>query len=159
MDRRDFIKATSAGLLSASLPSAYAAPQLKPSQFPQSYPMNNDIRGDLVFSREEFQRRYDLIQASMDQQGIDCLVVTGNNGWYQGEAANLRYVMGDAIYLDPAYVVIPHKGEPILLYKSSKLLKMAPKAPIKKAHLPNGPSCPTNLSASCTTRDAPRPST
>jgi|GEM_PF-1067379 len=126
MNRRDFMKVTSAGLVAGSLAPTSARSSMARNKFPQKFNMPYADEGELVFSAEEYKRRYSNIQAAMEEQGLDCLIITGNEGWYQGEAANLRYVMGAGIRLDPNFVVFPVKGEPVLLYKTSPVLQRTP---------------------------------
>jgi Xaa-Pro dipeptidase len=65
----------------------------------------------LIFSPEEYLRRYDLIQDMMAEAGLDVLLVRGPE--------NITYVSG---YETPGYykyhcVVIPKDGEPIFLVR------------------------------------------
>ena len=79
--------------------------------------LEKDIAGDLTFSREEYQRRYEKIRAAMDRRGLVCLVITGNTGWFNGEQANLRYVTGLDVWLEPLFAVFPLEGDPVVFYK------------------------------------------
>lgn len=80
----------------------------------------DDIEGDLEFSPREYEQRYAKIRASMEAQGIDCLIITGAQTWYRGDEANLLYVSGIGVRLEPPFVVLPLKGQPISYYKESK---------------------------------------
>jgi Xaa-Pro dipeptidase len=65
----------------------------------------------LAFSPEEYARRYDVIQAAMEKQGLDALLVRGPE--------NITYVSG---YESPGYyryhcIVIPKHGEPIFVVR------------------------------------------
>ena len=65
----------------------------------------------LIFSPEEYIRRYDLIQARMAEQGLDALLVRGPE--------NITYVTG---YETPGYykyhcVVMPRGGEPVFMVR------------------------------------------
>jgi Xaa-Pro aminopeptidase len=79
--------------------------------------LEKDIAGDLTFSREEYLRRYDKIRAAMDRRGLVCLVITGNTGWFNGEQANLRYITGLDVWLEPLFAVFPLEGDPVVFYK------------------------------------------
>jgi Xaa-Pro dipeptidase len=65
----------------------------------------------LIFSPEEYIRRYDEIQARMAEQGLDALLVRGPE--------NITYVSG---YETPGYykyhcIVMPKDGEPVFLVR------------------------------------------
>ncbi|MEE8498966.1 MAG: Xaa-Pro peptidase family protein [Kiloniellales bacterium] len=72
----------------------------------------------LVFTPEEYLRRYDLIQDKMAQAGLDALLVRGPE--------NITYVSG---YETPGYykyhcIVIPKDGEPIFLVRDFEWINM-----------------------------------
>ena len=94
--------------------------------------LDKDIAGDLTFSRGEYLRRYEKIRAEMDKRGLACLVVTGNTGWFNGEQANLRYVTGLEIWLEPLFVVFPLKGDPVVFFKQGVFAQrgLSPTAPV-----------------------------
>ena len=65
----------------------------------------------LAFTPEEFVRRYDVIQAAMDRQGLDAVLARGPE--------NITYCSG---YETPGYykyhcVVVPKDGEPVFLVR------------------------------------------
>ena len=94
--------------------------------------LDKDIAGDLTFSRAEYLRRYEKIRAGMEKRGLACLVVTGNTGWFSGEQANLRYVTGLEIWLEPLFVVFPLKGDPVVFFKQGVFAQrgLSPAAPV-----------------------------
>ena len=94
--------------------------------------LDKDIAGDLTFSRGEYLRRYEKMRAAMDRRGLACLVVTGNTGWFNGEQANLRYVTGLDIWLEPWFAVFPLQGDPVVFYKQGVFSQrgLSPTAPI-----------------------------
>ena len=118
MERRHFIKTLAAGAAAASAVSATgaqaAAPASASAQAPASAAkLDADIAEDLLFSQAEYDRRYRNIRAGMERLGIDCLVVSGNREWREGELGNLRYV-GVDIDWEPTYVILPKQGTPIV---------------------------------------------
>lgn len=80
------------------------------------YPIaRNDYRWP-TFSDAEFNRRHKLIAEFMDQRGLDCLLIAGNNGIWERGWANVRWVsnyMG-SMELD-SFVIFPRKGDPTVL--------------------------------------------
>ncbi len=69
------------------------------------------VHDRLAFSPEEFVRRYDLVQASMEEAGLDALLIRGPE--------NITYFIG---YETPGYyryhcIVVPKKGEPVFLVR------------------------------------------
>ena len=65
----------------------------------------------LIFSPEEYVRRYDSIQAVMVEQGLDALLVRGPE--------NITYVTG---YETPGYykyhcIIMPKHGEPVFMVR------------------------------------------
>lgn len=79
-----------------------------------------DIQGDLEFSPSEYERRYEKIRDAMEALGLDCLIITGAQTWYRGDECNLLYVSGVGVRLEPPFVILPLKGQPISYYKESK---------------------------------------
>jgi Xaa-Pro aminopeptidase len=65
-------------------------------------------------SQHEIERRYRNLRATMAAQGVDALVVCGNQ--YAGFEGGVRYVSGFEIVHRYAYVLLPMEGEPILLF-------------------------------------------
>ncbi|TIV88700.1 MAG: aminopeptidase P family protein [Mesorhizobium sp.] len=84
-------------------------PTVRPTARGYHLPMISHDR--LAFSPEEFVRRYDLIQSSMDDLGLDALLVRGPE--------NITYFSG---YETPGYyryhcIVVPKDGEPVFLVR------------------------------------------
>ncbi len=65
-------------------------------------------------SPSEIQRRYDNLRAKMREQGIDALIVCGNQ--YAGFEGAVFYASGFEIVHRYIYVLIPLRGEPTLLF-------------------------------------------
>ncbi len=65
-------------------------------------------------SSGEIQRRYKNLRAAMAAQGVDALVVCGNQ--YAGFEGGVRYVSGFEIVHRYAYVLLEAEGEPTLLF-------------------------------------------
>jgi Xaa-Pro aminopeptidase len=74
--------------------------------------------GQRRFSADEFARRHNKIREIMQFRGIDCLIITGNTGQNQSNAADVRYVT-DLAAADGMYVLFPLAGQPICLVPSS----------------------------------------
>lgn len=71
----------------------------------------------LLFSRDEFARRHRNIREIMQRRGIGCLIVTGNTGLNQSNAADIRYITGLAA-ADGTYILFPGAGDPVYLVPS-----------------------------------------
>ncbi len=65
-------------------------------------------------SEHEIQRRYRNLRAAMAAQGVDALLVCGNQ--YAGFEGAVRYVSGFEIVHRYAYVLLPMEGDPTLLF-------------------------------------------
>jgi Xaa-Pro dipeptidase len=65
-------------------------------------------------SQEEIDRRYRNIRAAMEREGLDALIVCGNQ--YAGFEGAVLYVSGFEIVHRYVYVVLPLKGEPTLVF-------------------------------------------
>jgi Xaa-Pro aminopeptidase len=68
-----------------------------------------------TFSGAEFARRHAIVRSFMDDHGLDCLLITGNNSIWERGWANIRWVtnyMG-TMELD-CTCVFPREGEPML---------------------------------------------
>ncbi len=65
-------------------------------------------------SREEIEQRYAAIRAAAARDGLDAVVVCGNE--YTGYEGAVRYVSGFRILHRYAYVVIPVDGEPAIVF-------------------------------------------
>lgn len=65
-----------------------------------------------TLSLAERDRRWKAVRAEMAAQGIDCLVVSGDQGNWGGNMANPRYLTGIG---DRGFAIFPKEGEPALL--------------------------------------------
>ena len=68
-----------------------------------------------TFSDAEFARRHQIVRDFMDEHGLDCLLITGNNSIWERGWANIRWVtnyMG-TMELD-CTCVFPREGDPML---------------------------------------------
>jgi Xaa-Pro aminopeptidase len=73
----------------------------------------------LRFSTQEIIRRHRKIREMMQLRGIDCLIITGNTGYNNSLAADLRYVAGlSGLAADGTYILLPLMGEPVYLAPS-----------------------------------------
>jgi Xaa-Pro aminopeptidase len=83
---------------------------------------------DLNFSPQEFARRHRKIREIMQLRGIDCLIITGNTGYNNSFAADIRYVTGLAgLAADGTYILFPLIGEPVYLAPSPFMAAQAEK--------------------------------
>lgn len=67
-----------------------------------------------MVSEGEIARRYKQIRASMESEGVQALIVSGNQ--YTGFEGAVRYVSGFEIVHRYVYVLIPLEGEPVLVF-------------------------------------------
>ncbi len=65
-------------------------------------------------SQSEIDRRYRNLRGAMEREGLDALIVCGNQ--YAGFEGAVLYVSGFEIVHRYAYVVIPLQGEPTLVF-------------------------------------------
>jgi Xaa-Pro aminopeptidase len=65
-------------------------------------------------SQKEIDRRYKNIRASMEREGLDALIVCGNQ--YSGFEGAVLYTSGFEIVHRYVYVVLPLEGEPTLVF-------------------------------------------
>jgi Xaa-Pro dipeptidase len=65
-------------------------------------------------SQKEIERRYKNIRASMQREGLDALIVCGNQ--YAGFEGAVLYTSGFEIVHRYVYVVLPLEGEPTLVF-------------------------------------------
>jgi Xaa-Pro dipeptidase len=65
-------------------------------------------------SRQEIERRYAAIRSRMKSEGLDALIVCGNQ--YAGFEGAVFYVSGFEIVHRYVYVLLPLKGEPTLVF-------------------------------------------
>ena len=73
----------------------------------------------LMFSLQEYARRHRKIREVMQLRGIDCLIITGNTGYNNSLAADIRYVTGlTGLAADGTYILFPLMGEPVFLTPS-----------------------------------------
>lgn len=79
------------------------------------FPIHHDWYHWPTFSDAEFARRHQIVREFMDEQGLDCLLITGNNSIWERGWANIRWVsnfMG-TMELD-CTCVFPREGDPML---------------------------------------------
>lgn len=79
------------------------------------FPIDRSLYDWPTFSDAEYARRHDLTRAFMDEHGLDCLLVAGNNGIWERGWANIRWLtnyMG-TMELD-CFCVFPRHGDPKL---------------------------------------------
>lgn len=77
------------------------------------YPINHSLYDWPTFSDAEFERRHELTRRFMDDNGLDCLLVSGNCAIWERGWANVRWLsnfMG-TMEMD-AFVIFPREGEP-----------------------------------------------
>ena len=67
-------------------------------------------------TREEVERRYGLVRRAMDEQGIDAVIVSGNE--YTGFEGAVTYLSGFVIVHRYAYVLLPREGDPAIVFPS-----------------------------------------
>jgi Xaa-Pro dipeptidase len=65
-------------------------------------------------SPQEIERRYTSLRAAMEREGLDALIVCGNQ--YAGFEGAVLYVSGFEIVHRYVYVVLPLSGEPTLVF-------------------------------------------
>jgi Xaa-Pro aminopeptidase len=65
-------------------------------------------------SQQEIDRRYNNIRAGMERDGLDALIVCGNQ--YAGFEGAVFYVSGFEVVHRYLYVVLPREGEPTLVF-------------------------------------------
>jgi len=66
--------------------------------------------------REEIDRRYEAVRAEMAAEGVDALIVSGSE--YTGFDGAVAYMSGFQIVHRYAYVLVPSRGEPALVFPS-----------------------------------------
>src|SRR5579871_2043882 len=67
-----------------------------------------------MISQQEIERRYGTLRSRMEADGLDALLVCGNQ--YSGFEGAVRYVSGFEIVHRYAYVLLPLEGEPTLIF-------------------------------------------
>jgi Xaa-Pro aminopeptidase len=80
-----------------------------------AFPIDYSLYDWPTFSAAEFARRHAIVRDFMDEHGLDCLLITGNNSIWERGWANIRWVsnyMG-TMELD-CTCVFPREGEPML---------------------------------------------
>jgi len=129
MDRREFMVAAGAAgaaITAAGTAHANKAPGAKGPKPAGGPPM--------MFSVEEYARRYAGIRAKMAEQNIEALVITGTREWHNGDLGNLRYI-GAPIDWERTYVILPLDGNPIVFNR-------VPAFPVFKEMSSKGPVMP-----------------
>ena len=64
--------------------------------------------------QEEIDRRYGLIREAMARDGLDAVIVSGNE--YSGFEGAVTYMSGFTIVHRYAYVLLPLEGEPSIVF-------------------------------------------
>ncbi|HWM21932.1 MAG TPA: Xaa-Pro peptidase family protein [Ilumatobacteraceae bacterium] len=80
-----------------------------------AFPIDRDLYHWPTFSDQEFTRRHAIVRDFMDEHGLECLLITGNNSIWERGWANIRWVtnyMG-TMELD-CTCVFPREGDPML---------------------------------------------
>jgi len=71
---------------------------------------------ELLFSNDEYSRRYANIRALMQARGLDCLVITGHGGVFGAAGSDVRYVAGSVMIMEGGpYIIFPFVGDPFLI--------------------------------------------
>jgi Xaa-Pro dipeptidase len=65
-------------------------------------------------SQKEIERRYKNIRSAMEAEGVDALILCGNQ--YTGFEGAVRYTSGFEIVHRYVYVLIPLEGDPVLVF-------------------------------------------
>jgi Xaa-Pro aminopeptidase len=89
------------------------APQSRGIRY--KFPIDHSLYHWPTFSDAEFERRHQIVRDFMDEHGLDCLLIHGNNSIWERAWANIRWVsnyMG-TMELD-CVCVFPRHGEPTL---------------------------------------------
>src|SRR5947209_7274936 len=66
-----------------------------------------------ALSRAEFERRWQATQDAMHSDGLDLILAYGDDHAVFGPA-NVRYLTNFPVHFEPAVVLLPAEGEPIL---------------------------------------------
>ena len=64
--------------------------------------------------QEEIDRRYGLIREAMARDGLDAVIVSGNE--YSGFEGAVTYMSGFVIVHRSAYVFLPLEGDPAIVF-------------------------------------------
>src|SRR5262245_65992974 len=70
--------------------------------------------GGVTVPREDVERRYARIREAMARDGLDAVVVAGNE--YTGFEGAVTYMSGFVIVHRYAYVLLPLEGEPAIVF-------------------------------------------
>lgn len=84
-----------------------------PDTIVYQYPIERNEYKWPTFSDKEFARRHRIATEFMEEHGLDCLLIAGNNGIWERCWANIRWIsnyMG-TMELD-SFVIFPKRGEP-----------------------------------------------
>ena len=65
-----------------------------------------------VLSDFERDRRWKSIRKLMEERGLDCLLVWGDSGHYEGHMANVRFISQVGGHGEEAFVLFPLDGQP-----------------------------------------------
>lgn len=69
-------------------------------------------------SQNEIERRYKNIRSRMEREGLDALIVCGNQ--YAGFEGATFYVSGFEIVHRYVYVLLPLVGEPTMVFREKR---------------------------------------
>jgi Xaa-Pro dipeptidase len=69
-----------------------------------------------MVSREEIERRYQLVREAMAEEHLDAVLVCGSE--YTGFEGAVTYMSGFVIVHRYAYVLLPREGEPTIIFPS-----------------------------------------
>ena len=67
-----------------------------------------------VMPQQEIDRRYGNMRAAMQRDGLDALIVSGNE--YTGFEGAVTYTSGFVIVHRYAYVLLPREGDPTIVF-------------------------------------------
>src|SRR5687768_13029841 len=81
------------------------------------------------FSDAEYARRYARVRGEMEKRGLDAIVAAGDSVFRNSNHANVYWLSS---WIDPyaAYIVLPLKGEPMLVISNPLYLPHAKRASI-----------------------------
>ncbi len=81
-------------------------------------PIGNDFFP--TFSEKEFERRRKMIRASMQDQGLDCLIIYGAYGYAGNDTGQVNAVyLSNYASVAHSYIVFPLKEDPTLIISTA----------------------------------------
>ncbi len=91
-----------------------------------------------MVSSQEIERRYSAVRAAMEEEGVDALLVCGNQ--YSGFEGAVRYLSGFEIVHRYAYVLVPLVGECDLIFpREARWIGDKKKPWVQRHHWPDVP--------------------